>query len=195
VPVRRAPLATPLMEIAIDYSRDWIREHLRSIEVNYRAAPHFEPLFGDLADVLGRRYERLVELNAATLTLLMKHLAIATTISKSSDVPRNPARYVRDADARNERILEICQHHDARVLYDGKRAADFLDVAKFERAGIATVFQDYVPVPYRQVRGPFVSHLSVIDLVMNTGPDAPRILRSPLPSCPPLDGSRAHAER
>lgn len=177
VPVRRPGLDARICDVEIDYRTDWVRKHLRSIEVNYRRRAHFQPLFGEIEAVLATRPTRLVDLNVELLRTLMRHLDIDTELSFSSGIPRDPARYGPSSDVRNERILEICGHHGARVLYDGKRAADFIDTGKFRTAGIEVVFQDYRPRPYPQAFGEFLPSMSTLDLIMNVGPDAGALMR------------------
>ncbi|MEQ8857306.1 MAG: WbqC family protein [Pseudomonadales bacterium] len=177
VPVRHPDLDSLIKEVDIDYRRDWVRKHLRSIEVNYHRRPHFRPLFDEIAETLDQRPQRLVDLNVSLIRLFMKHLGIQTPLSLSSAIPRDQRRYGDAVDARNERIIEICQHHRADVLYDGKSAADFIDRARFAAAGIRVVFQDYRPVPYPQAFGEFMPSLSTLDLVMNVGPAAGEIMR------------------
>lgn len=177
VPIKH-PSGARISEIEIDYRRDWIRKHERSIEVNYRRRPYFQPLYDELRAVLHMRPDLLADLNERIIRLLMRHLDVDTPLSLASAIPRNPAHYGCGVDARNERILEICQHHRASVLYDGKSAEKFIDLERFQSAGIDVVFQDYRFVTYPQAFGEFVPSLSTLDLVMNTGPDAGRLMRS-----------------
>ncbi len=179
VPIRRTRTATLINEIEIDYDRDWIGKHLRIIEANYRRSAFFEPLYGQLASVLSRRYTYLSDLNEMLIRVAMRHLGISTEISLASTVERDRARYGPGTDQRNERLLEICEHFGASVFYDGKSAASFIDSRKFKEIGVNVVFQDYTPAAYSQAFGGFLSHMSVIDLVMNTGPEARRILLAP----------------
>ncbi len=177
VPVRHPGLNALINEVEIDYQRDWVRRHLRSIEVSYQRRPYFQPLFDEIGEILRQRHARLVDLNRQLICLLMKHLDIHTPLSYSSAIPRDDARDCRDPDSRNGRILEICRHVGASVLYDGKKAADFIDLPRFRRAGVEVVFQDYQPRPYPQAFGEFVPSLSAIDLIMNVGGEAGAIMR------------------
>jgi hypothetical protein len=53
-----------------------------------------------------------------------------------------------------------------------------LEIEKFDREGIRVVFQDYHHPVYPQVYPGFVSHLSVIDLILNCGEASLGILMS-----------------
>ena len=89
-------------------------------------------------------------------------------------------------DRRNERLIEICQYFGASVFYEGASGVSYIDTERFSAAGVQTIFQDYRPVEYPQAFGEFVSHLSVLDVVMNTGPNAGDIFRAPSVANPML---------
>ncbi len=181
VPVRQHSRQTQIRDIEINYRQDWRRRHLRSIEVSYCKCPHFQPLYGELKRELEAAPTMLWDLDCRLIELLCSYLDIKPRIGFSSEVPRAAEGAGGEVD-KNQRILDICRHFDADLLYDGAKAADFIDVARFRRSGIEVVFQNYRHPTYRQAFGEFLPYQSVIDLIMNTGPDAPEILRSsPLP--------------
>jgi xanthine dehydrogenase iron-sulfur cluster and FAD-binding subunit A len=51
----------------------------------------------------------------------------------------------------------------------------------FAEAGIEVTFQDYRHPTYPQLHGEFVSHLSVVDLLFNCGPDSYEVIMSGQP--------------
>jgi hypothetical protein len=67
----------------------------------------------------------------------------------------------------------------ATELIEGEAGRAYFDVALFERSGLRVHFHHYVHPTHRQLHGPFVSHLSAIDLLLCEGEDAARrILRA-----------------
>jgi hypothetical protein len=171
VPVKKAPHDTLISEIEIAYQEAWPEKHLRKIDAAYRKAPYFEPFFSRLSEVLLRRCGLLQDLNRAVTELCASFLEVDTPTSWSSDLG------LRET-GKNERLLAICRALGADLLYDGAAAAEFIRLDYFAGEGVRVVFQEYAHPVYRQQWGEFVSHLSAIDLIMNMGPDAPRLLRS-----------------
>ncbi|GAF94031.1 unnamed protein product, partial [marine sediment metagenome] len=178
------------------YHEPWPDKHLRTIEHAYSKAPYFQPFFSRLQAILTQPFDLLQDLNHAVVQLCRSFLDLDGPVSWSSELN------ITTTD-KSERILEVCAAHSADLLYDGKAAADFIDVDFFASNGVRVVFQDYRHPVYPQLWGPFVSHLSAIDLIMNTGPEAPRALRrSPVPrelsvaesvaSTGPVDGERSY---
>jgi hypothetical protein len=52
-----------------------------------------------------------------------------------------------------------------------------MDLAKYEKAGIPVVFQEYRHPEYRQMFGDFEPFMSVVDLIYNHGKDSIEIIR------------------
>ena len=59
--------------------------------------------------------------------------------------------------------------------------ATYLDETAFQTRGIAVEWQDYRHPIYPQLHGPFVSHLSAIDLLLNVGGESLSIIRQGRP--------------
>ena len=169
VPVKKCPRPSPLNEVAVSYRQPWLDKHLKTLRLSYGKAPFFQPLFSEIEEILEQRLESLVELDVALLGCLRRHLGITGPEARSSSVPRRSSGKV-------ERILEICRHFGADLLYDGKSAASFIDPAVFAAHGVEVVFQDYRHPDYRQQYPGFVPNLSAIDVIMNTGPRARDLL-------------------
>ena len=70
----------------------------------------------------------------------------------------------------------MCQALEATCYLSGDAARSYLDEAAFAAVGIAVEFHGYRHPTYAQLHGEFVSHLSVIDLLMNHGARSLEIL-------------------
>lgn len=189
VPVRRTALSTLINQVEINNTRPWASKHLKSIYYNYSKAPYFDGVFAMLEEIVAKDWRLLVDLDLALTQAIAEKLRIAPEMALSSSLPREPefadqpVRGIADETVarRNMRIIEICRHFGADVFYVGARAADYIDIAHFARFGISVVFQDYTHPVYPQIAPVFHSHMSVIDLMMNTGPGARDVLLSPPP--------------
>jgi hypothetical protein len=80
--------------------------------------------------------------------------------------------------AKSDLVLDMCRKTNADIYIFGAQGRDYADVDSFARAGIVCHFQDYRHPEYRQLHGPFVSHLSVVDLLFNCGGNSLDILMS-----------------
>jgi hypothetical protein len=166
VPVRIKGLHKPrINEVLIDTTRgDWARKHLTALQTNYRPCPFFDWLFGDLEDLLLRPWRYISDLDIAATSLLCAKMGLHRRVLRTSTL--------RVGAGRTERLIEICRRVDCDHYYSGAAARDYLDATAFERAGMTVGFQEYDHPTYPQRFGPFVSHLSAVDLLFNCGPES-----------------------
>ena len=65
------------------------------------------------------------------------------------------------------------------MYLSGPAARVYLDTDLFLRHGIQIRWMNYAGYrPYRQMYGEFVPDVSILDLILNEGPNAPRFLKS-----------------
>jgi hypothetical protein len=172
-PVQKTHRETLIKDVLISYNSDWQPVLLNQIREWYKKAPFFDEIFSMLEDVLQKKHEMLVDFNHELNLKIMEYIGINTPVFRTSDIPRN-------TQDKSDRIIEICHHFNGvDVLYDGKKAQDFIDIVYFASKGIRVVFQDYIHRPYPQLYANFVPYMSVLDLLMNVGKDAlPYIITS-----------------
>lgn len=84
VPVKKQGHNVPLREVNIDYTYRWAVQHRRSLESSYRKAPYFEHYANELFSILETRYDRLVDLNTAVLTICLKWLGWSKQLAGNS---------------------------------------------------------------------------------------------------------------
>lgn len=168
VPVH-VKLGQTLEAVRIDYGPPWRRKHWRAIEQSYSKAPFFREHAEFLADAYAREWTRLNALNRHMLTYFLQALGLTSRIVYGSEL--NPP------GTATERLVNLIKAVGGDRYYSGTFAAEeYLDTRLFEDAGITVELQDWRPCPYRQLYGEFVPDLSIVDLLMNCGPDSLPIL-------------------
>ena len=140
---------TYVRDIRIDYDKKWQKLHWRSIESAYRHSPFFEFYMDEYSPFYEKRFEFLLDFNAALLEMILQALEIDNTVDYSREF----------IDAFRE------DYADYREAIHPKRdlSSDPL----------------FVPVSYHQVfaeRLGFKANLSIIDLLFNEGPNARTVL-------------------
>lgn len=173
VPVKLAEgHRTRLDHAEVSYEHKWNRKHWSLLQQNYGRAPYFK----DYADayraiLLERQWERLVDLNLALVELSMQQIGIECRLLFSHDLTLGDLRS-------NERVIAICERVGAETWLANSACRNYVVPELYERAGLQVVYQDYVHPTYRQQYEPFVSHLSIVDLLFNCGPRSLEIIRS-----------------
>ncbi len=149
----------------------WADNHWKTIANYYAKARHFKefkPLFEEL--YRGCSQEYLSEINYSFIKVICEILKINTRISWSSDYTA--------ADGKTERLVDICKKIGATDYYSGPAAKAYIDPSQFSAEGIALHFFDYSGYQeYTQLHGPFISEVSVLDLIFNEGPNALQFMK------------------
>jgi len=165
IPVRRASLTQKICETRTDGTRGR-KKHWDSFGQWYAMAPYLKAFRADFEELyLGSGEENLSAINHTFINAICGFLDIRTKISRSGDYHLS-GNY-------SERLLSLCQQVGATAYLSGPAAKSYLNVVLFEDAGIEVVWMDYSGYPeYRQLyTPPFVHEVSIIDLMLNEGPD------------------------
>lgn len=176
-PVRKTSHETLIKDVEISYNQPWEDTLFNQLYNWYKKAQYFNKVVEILKPPIYNKYTKLIELNYNLNQVILNYLNITTPVYFTSNIERK-------TENKNERIIEICKHFkDVNILYDGKKAQNFIDLQLFKSNNIDVIFQDYQHTPYKQLWGEFVPYMSIIDVLMNCGNDAINIiLSSPLPN-------------
>jgi hypothetical protein len=161
----------PIKHISVS-DGEWASRHWRTLRANYARAAHFRTYAALLEDLyLGCTESRLSAINRRFLSAVCEILDIRTKVAWSWE-------YQVD-EGPTERIVSICRQAGADVYVSGPSAAVYLEPQQFHDANLDLVYFDYSGYPeYRQLFPPFEHRVSVLDLILNEGPDAPRHMLS-----------------
>lgn len=158
---------TPINEVRINWDRPWNRTHWETLQHLYGKAPHFGRYRTLLEDFYSRRSELLADFVIDLTVALAGELGLgATRFARSSALPAEGQK--------TDRLLSILRHVGATHYISGPSARDYLEEDKFRAAGIGLEYMDYHYPEYPQLHGPFDPHVTILDLLFMTGPDAPR---------------------
>jgi WbqC-like protein family len=144
----------------------WRERHWRTLQACYARAPYYRDYRSMLEELyLGCTSESLSEINRRFICRFCELLAFDTRVSCSMDY--------RLVEGRTERLVALCQQAGAREYLSGPAARAYIDLELFADAGITVTFMDYSGYPeYEQLYPPFDHHVSIVDLLVHTGPRA-----------------------
>ena len=111
----------------------------------------------------------LIDLDLAATRLLLDAFNLDVALVRSSTLaPRG---------ARTDMLIDLCHRTTTHVLRVGAGAVTYLDPVALRQAGITVEVATFTHPPYQQHhRGPFVTGLSVLDLLLHHGPAARDVL-------------------
>ncbi|SDH15097.1 WbqC family protein [Roseospirillum parvum] len=172
VPVKKkGRLERLYTDIEIDNETPWSRKHWGSLKGAYSKSRHFKKYADFFEDTYNNReFRTLVELNEYMLEWFIDQLGIkvkTTTMDKHCF-----------SGKKSGLVLDMCQKMGANHYIFGEQGRDYANIDEFKASGVVPHFQSYSHPTYPQLHGPFISHLSIVDLLFNHGEDSLDILMS-----------------
>ena len=156
-----------ICEVTLDDKR-WQIKHWKTLSQHYGKAPYFKRYQGFLEHVyLETKWDRLSAVNQYMIrSIAANYLGIKTTFAQSSDI--------QSEGRRQDRVMHLLKAVGANSYVSGPAGKDYIDPARFHEENIELVWKDYSGYPeYPQFFPPFEHAVSVLDLLFQTGPDAP----------------------
>jgi len=153
-------------------TRWWGPNSFNTLKYAYRKAPHFADYAPRLREIFEARWDKLLDLNMATLDFMREKLEIATPMIRSSTL--------QVEGQRSGLLLNICLDVGASAFLGGMGGSrDYLDHEAFAAANMGVQWQEFShPVYAQQGAAPFIKGLSALDLLFNCGPRSAEILHA-----------------
>jgi hypothetical protein len=173
IPVKHNNLSQKINETEIARS-NWNVKHWKTILQFYSKAPYFSQYKSQFEELyLGQtaKYNLLSEINHLFLLFICDILSISTKISQDTD-------YVISG-GRSERLVSLCLEAGATTYLSGPSAHNYINEELFHQEEIDIEWCDYDNYPeYKQLNKKFCHNVSILDLIFNTGTQAPRYMKS-----------------
>jgi hypothetical protein len=152
-------------EVLIDYKNDFIKKHLVTIAQNYSKAEYFKLYFNNIEKIYNQKPKYLFDLNSQFIFFFIEKIFnVKKKYYFSSDL--------NFKSKKSQLILDICKKFNSDIYISAEGAKDYLDEDSFKNEKIKIEYNRYNNCNYRQLYGSFISNLSIIDLLMNEGPNS-----------------------
>jgi hypothetical protein len=160
---------TPIKDVPIVRNSDWSARHSKVLNCNYGSAEFFGDYQSLLDEIYSRNDARLCDLTCAATELIARALGIEhTRFVRSSTLPAKGVK--------TDRLISVLEAIGAVHYISGPSAKSYLEMDKFNEVGISVEFMDYNYRPYPQLHGRFEPMVTILDLLLNTGPEAAKFI-------------------
>lgn len=156
-------------QILIDYKQDWVGKMIKTIEMAYKKSVYFEEVSNWFFPILELKLEHLSNLNIECIEKIKSYLNIQTPYIISSHLNLDPTLQKDDL------LISILKNQNGTTYLSGKGGLKYMELEKYEHENIQVEFNHYKGVEYPQLGKEFISNLSILDLLFNTGPDAVKL--------------------
>ena len=144
----------------------WQIKHLKSLKFNYSKSRYYDLILSLFEPVYKKQaFKYLTDCNLFFLKKINKFLDINTKISLSS-------QYILEKD-KNDRLISLLRQTGGTTYISGEKAKNYINPKLFEENKIKLEWYNYNHLTkYNQLWGNFENFVSIIDLLMNEGPNA-----------------------
>ncbi len=158
-----------ICDVKIDYENNWAHKHIETIRHSYSKSKCLQDFLYLFEECLNKRLSRLSMLNIELINIISEFLKIDTKIIHSKELTVKGSK--------TDRLINICKEIGADHYISGPSAKNYIISEKFESSGILLEYKDYSEYPeYPQLFGTFEHRLSILDLIFNTGKNAPHYI-------------------
>lgn len=172
IPVHTRGVVTeniPINQVEIAWEHNWNERHWRAIRETYSKAPYYSTYAPWLEEVFQRRPALLADFTIPLTIEIARLLGIEHT------------RFLRSSTLnaqgqKTDRLIEILTQVGATHYISGPSAKEYIEDEKFLAAGITLEYMEYQYLEYPQLYPPFNGFVTILDLLVMTGPEAPRYI-------------------
>lgn len=164
----KCPLNSLIKDVKIS-NTPFDTKHLTTIQRAYSKEEKFKEFFPLLENLYRQKHNFLLDFNMAFIASIREYLSIDTPIHFSSkfDVKSN----------KTQRILDLIESVSGTNYITGTVSLNYLDPDLFNQRHISLKIHTMNPSYVNKRKRQFLSHLSIIDLLMQYSPtDAKRII-------------------
>ncbi|MEY4937035.1 MAG: hypothetical protein RIS64_3394 [Bacteroidota bacterium] len=150
----------------LDFARNW-QKMLQSIRHAYHRTAYFKEIFPFLEHFNANCFTLLADFNVYFIELISRQLGCNTIFHRAS----SKLELLENNALKTDYIIDTCKAFEIKYYIAGKGGSLlFLELEKFEKAGIQIDFHTFTQSIYFQYNTPtFVNGLSIIDVLMNCG--------------------------
>jgi hypothetical protein len=147
-------------EVRINQTEKWQVKHLKTLELNYKKAIYFEPVFSLISGVYqSNEWECMSDLNIALIDKLCAYIGIKTKTVKSSEV--------KVEGSATERLVNLIRAVNGTEYLSGSGGMKYQEEELYSQNGIKLDYSQFKHPEYPQLWGGFSKGLSVVDLLFN----------------------------
>jgi hypothetical protein len=172
VPLKNLTLGQLIKDVTLQDAQDWRQSHLSLLSQAYSGAPYLTDMLALISRVYERPITNLSELVIGSMEEICNYFDLDAnrTFLKSSQLGISGKG--------SQRVLDIVKHLGGDVYVTGHGARNYLEHELFEHHGVSVQYMRYERAPYPQLHGAFDPHVTILDLIANTGHAGIEFIRS-----------------
>ena len=149
-------------EVGLDPTDKKRTNMIKTLEMAYRKAPHYEEGMSVLRPILESQETNFAKFLEFQIKTICHYLEIKTKLIVSSNIDKDNSLKAQD------KVIQICKILGATEYYNALSGEELYSKEDFSREGIKLVFiKDKSSISYKQLSSEYIPSLSIIDVLMN----------------------------
>jgi len=162
IPLKKSSSNKDINDIQID-SRlygYWNKKFLKTLEQNYKKAPHFDAVYPMVENLLNGNYRNISEMAANSITVIKKYLNLEVELKFSSNLIKNNNK------KGETKVIEICKTLNISNYINPYGGKSLYNKDYFSKNSVELSFIKSKEIKYKQFGKKFEPNLSIIDVLM-----------------------------
>ena len=166
VPVRKAPLSTPIRLIQIQNEIDWKARIYNQIDHYRTKAPYFKQVRLLLEKSLEPSFTKLSELNVHTLSVICSYVGIDCRFELVSEL----GLAMHEIKKPHDWVFQLCELTGAEEYANLPGGTSIYYRSLFDQRGLKLTFRNLAPMKYDCTGYQYEPGLSILDVLMWNSP-------------------------
>lgn len=150
-----------IAEAKIDYKKNWVSTHLKTIELNYKKTLYFVKFFPHIKKILEQKIESLAELNIKLIEKISGLFGLKAKFVVGSSL--NVSGQATDL------LINMVKAVGGDAYICGGGAVLYQEDEKFIKHDLKLIYQNFQHPVYPQRFEGFIPGLSIVDYLFNIG--------------------------
>jgi len=157
-------------KVKIDNSKEWKKDHLKSLETCYSNSKYFDIYFPKIKKIYEKNWKFLSDFNIELIKTMLNELGVECEILLSSELGIK--------ENGTKAIIETCKKLKSKNYISGQDGKKYLDMELIKESRLNVEFQNYQHPTYNQRFNNFKPYMCILDLLFNEGANSLKIIRT-----------------
>lgn len=164
--ITKGKMEQNICDVMINNNENWREKNHKTIELLYSKAPFYNKYKDFLKDLYEHEWEKLVDIDIYIMQYLLNELNINTKIFYDTDFDF--------CGKKTDMLVDMCKKLKCDTYLSNLGSSAYVDISCFTNNGLNHQYINYVGEKYPQQFGGFEDGLTILDMLMNCGPQKTR---------------------
>lgn len=164
--ITKGKMKQNICDVMINNNENWREKNHKTIELLYSKAPFYNKYKDFLKDLYEHEWEKLVDIDIYIMQYLLNELNINTKIFYDTDFDF--------CGKKTDMLVDMCKKLKCDTYLSNLGSSAYVDISCFTNNGLNHQYINYIGEKYPQQFGGFEDGLTILDMLMNCGPQKTR---------------------